>query len=185
MQPTLQASTGQAEPVTAGLRWLAVSTHANREATAHEHLARQGFEVYCPRIAKRVRHARQARDVLRPLFPGYLFVKASRPQMSWRTVLSTVGVRTIVRCGEEPSYVDPVFIAAVRAREVDGVVIRPPTPFRVGETVQIAGGAFDGLLATIIEMTEKDRLVVLLDMLSQRVRVKLEVRQARPLPPGH
>ena len=58
--------------------------------------------------------------------------------------------------------------------------MRPPNPYHVGQKVQIATGAFDGLIATIIEMDEKDRLVVLLDLMNRGIRVKLKSEGVRP-----
>ncbi|MBY0558653.1 transcription termination/antitermination NusG family protein [Hyphomicrobium sp.] len=76
--------------------WIAVSTHPNRERTAAFNLRNQGYDVYVPVIRKQIRHARRVSDVLRPLFPGYLFVCLASTQSRWRPILSTVGVRSVV-----------------------------------------------------------------------------------------
>jgi transcriptional antiterminator RfaH len=163
--------TAAGEPFT---RWLVVTTHPHREALALENLARQGFEAYCPVVRRRVRHARRSQDVLRPLFPGYAFVRSGPNARNWRPILSTRGVRSLVRVGEQPGYVEDQFIASLKAREVDGVISRPDAAPRVGEKIQILGGAFDGLIATILEMGEKNRIVVLMDLLNQRVKVSID-----------
>jgi transcriptional antiterminator RfaH len=56
-------------------KWVAVNTHPHRERFALDNLRRQDFGAYCPMIRKRIRHARRTQDVLRPLFPSYLFVE--------------------------------------------------------------------------------------------------------------
>ncbi|WP_423416403.1 transcription termination/antitermination NusG family protein [Hyphomicrobium sp. B1] len=48
------------------------------------HLRNQGYEVYVPVLRKQIRHARQVREVLRPLFPGYLFARLTHSTMRWR-----------------------------------------------------------------------------------------------------
>jgi transcriptional antiterminator RfaH len=63
-------------------------------------------------------------------------------------------VRTVERAGEELGFIDHAFIASLEGREVEGAIVRPPSPYRVGQQVQIAAGPFDGLVATIIEMDE-------------------------------
>jgi hypothetical protein len=45
----------------------------------------------------------------------------------------------------------------------------------------MAGGAFDGLVATVIGMGEKDRLTVLLQLLSRAVRVELGAQDLSPV----
>lgn len=154
--------------------WVAVNTHANREALAEEHLSRQLFHVYCPRLKKRVSHARRTSDVLRPLFPGYLFARISADFSESRPIRSTLGVRNIVSCGNKMSCVSETFISALKAREVDGVVARAATAFSVGQEIRIGGGPFDGLVGTIIEMRENDRLTVLMELLNGQVRVNIE-----------
>jgi transcriptional antiterminator RfaH len=153
-------------------RWAVVNTHPHQEHLAVDNLQRQAFATYCPKIRKRRSHARRIERVLRPLFPGYLFVRVGA-LAPWRSILSTYGVRSIVRAGDGPGWIDEAFITNLKAREIDGAVVRPATPYQIGQQVQITAGPFDQLIATIIDMAEKDRLVVLLDFMSRRVRVQL------------
>jgi transcriptional antiterminator RfaH len=156
--------------------WAVINAHAHRERVAVENLERQGFRVYCPLIRKTVRHARRVQDVARPLFPGYLFLRAGVDAGRWRPALSTIGVRSLLRFGDRPGYVDDRFIQSLRARERDGVIVAPVTPYRVGQQVKIVGGAFDGLVATILELRDEERVTVLMEMLSGEVKVRLETR---------
>lgn len=155
-------------------RWIAVNTHPHREQFAIENLERQDFVAYCPLIRKRIRHARRVHDAKRPLFPGYVFVEITNGLDRWRPITSTYGVRSIVMCGERLSFIDAGFVASLKVREVDGLIVRPTKRFCIGQSVRMAGGPFDGLVAEIIEMDEKERLVVLLDLLNRPVRVRLE-----------
>lgn len=155
------------------IRWVAVNTHAHREHIALENLVRQHFEVYCPMIRRRVRHARRVSEVLRPLFPGYVFTQIDMDLQRWRPILSTYGVRALVRCGDQLSFVDSGFVESLKAREVQGAIVKPPQPYKPGQQIRMSGGPFDGLVATIIEMDEKDRLLVLMELLNQSVKVKV------------
>ncbi|MCL4765387.1 MAG: transcriptional activator RfaH [Hyphomicrobiaceae bacterium] len=159
---------------------MAVNTQPHRERIALENLDRQSFEAYCPMIQRRIRHARRTMDVSRPLFPGYLFVRTNPDLQRWRPILSTYGVRRIIGCGERLSFIEDGLIAGLKAREVDGVIVRPVEPYRLGQQVRMRGGPLDGLVATIIEMDEKDRLVVLMDLLNQSVKVKVATTSIHP-----
>src|SRR5919108_2873180 len=145
--------------------WVVVNTQPHRELLARENLVRQNFDVYCPMVGKRFSHARRSQDVLRPLFPGYLFVAVDPDLQRWRPILSTFGVRTLVRCGDHLSTLDDGFVDSLKAREIDGAIVSPLSPYRPGQQVRMAGGAFDGLVASILELDEKDRLVLLLELL--------------------
>jgi transcriptional antiterminator RfaH len=156
--------------------WGVVNTQPHRERIAFDNLARQEFRPYCPLVRRRIKHARRALDILKPLFPGYLFVWLD-PKMRWRPILSTIGVTTLVRCGEELSFVPHGFVEALQTREIEGVIVRPASPYKVGQQVRMACGPFDGLVATIIAMDEHDRLVVLMNMLNRLVSVRLPSHQ--------
>ena len=56
------------------MNWYAVQTQPNRENLAVFQLERQGYDVWMPCYERIVRHARQAKRVRSPLFPGYLFI---------------------------------------------------------------------------------------------------------------
>jgi transcriptional antiterminator RfaH len=157
--------------------WAVVNTHPHREAIALENLQRQGFIAYCPVLRRRRSHARQVTSVMRPLFPGYLFVSTGTNFGRWRPILSTYGVRSIVRSGHDINCIDHDFIVSLREREIGGVIIRPALPYQVGQSVKIAAGPFDGLVATIIDMDEKERLVVLLDLMNRSTKVTLSSHQ--------
>jgi transcriptional antiterminator RfaH len=161
--------------------WVVVNTRPHAEHAALENLKRQTFEAYCPMLPKRRSHARRVEMVLRPLFPGYLFARCGKQARRWRPILSTYGVRSVVRAGEQPSFIGHGFIASLRAREIDGAIVRPAKPYEVGEKVQIAGGAFDGIVATIIDLEEEERVVVLLDMLQHAAKLTLDVGEVTPV----
>jgi transcriptional antiterminator RfaH len=155
-------------------RWLVVNTHPHKEHVALQNLAQQNFAAYCPLVRKQIKHARRSQTVLRPLFPSYIFVRVDFGMQRWRPILSTIGVRTLVRFGEQLGSLDDRFLQGLKAREVDGAIVRPQRPYAIGQQVRMAGGAFDGLIATIVELDEKDRLIVLMDLLNRTVKVKTE-----------
>jgi transcription elongation factor/antiterminator RfaH len=161
--------------------WAVVNTHPHRENVAVDNLQRQAFHAYCPMVRRQRRHARRVSDVLRPLFPGYLFAQVNPESQRWRPMLSTLGVRNVVQCGDRLSLIEDAFVQSLKQREVDGAIARPEHPYQLGQEVRIAGGAFDGLVARIIEMDERDRLTVLMDLLSRPVKVKIDEQQISPI----
>jgi transcriptional antiterminator RfaH len=159
------------------IRWIVVNTQPHRERLAGEHLGRQGFASYCPKILRTIKHARRVENVLRPIFPGYLFVEITPDMQRWQAIGSTIGVRSIVRRGQDLSFLDVGFIDSLKRREVDGMIARPAVPYAIGQSIKIAGGPFDGLVAEIIRLPERDRLMVLMDILNQPTKVQIDIRQ--------
>jgi transcriptional antiterminator RfaH len=160
--------------------WIVVNTNPHRERLVLEHLQRQALNAYCPMMRKHRSHARRVESVLRPLFPGYLFVQANADLKQWRPLLTTHGVRAVVRTGADLAFIDEAFIAGLKLREVDGAVVRPPSPYRVGQEVRIAGGPFDGVITTILDLDEKDRLLVLLDVMHRSIKIRLSGEMVMP-----
>lgn len=161
-------------------RWAVANTHVNQEHIALEQLARQNYHAYCPIIVRQRRHARRVETVRRPLFPGYLFIRLDLGRDRWRPILSTVGVRTLVHFGEQLGLLDDAFIQNLRKREWDGVIVQPASPYRPGQQVRLNGGPFDGIVATILAVSDKDRLVILMDLLQRRVRATVTADQVMP-----
>lgn len=157
--------------------WIVCNTHANQEQLAITHLKRQKYDIYCPMYIKHLNHARRIEKVERPLFPGYVFIHTDPVHDCWRPVLSTVGIRSVVRFGENLGTVSDDFIQSLRSREQDGHIVTPAHNYRIGQRVQVNAGPFDGVVATILSMDEKQRLVVLMDIMQRGVRVKIPADQ--------
>jgi transcriptional antiterminator RfaH len=162
--------------------WVAVQTHARKEQVALDNLCRQSFLAYCPLVLRTRRRGCQVSTVCGPLFPGYLFVAVDFGTQLWRPLLSTVGVRTVVRMGNRPGIVPTLFIDAMRSREVDGVIGIGHERLRCGQQVRMEAGALQGLIGTIIEMDARARIVVLMDLLNQQVRVQVDRAQVAAVP---
>ncbi len=162
-------------------QWAVATTQPQREPVAVDHLARQGFLPYCPMLRKTVRHARSSYEVMRPLFPGYVFVGLKPQTSQWRTIRSTTGVRSLLCTANVINFLDDDFIQGLKARECDGLIARPAHPYKIGDRVQLSSGPCDGLIAKIVEMDERDRLVVLLDILCRSTKVEVRANQISPV----
>ena len=161
--------------------WAVVNTHPHKEQLALSHLARQDFVTYCPRLRQRVRKGRRFADVLKPMFPGYVFVHLSKDATRWRPILSTIGVRTLIRCGDEPALLPGGLIEGLKQRERDGAIALPESPYQEGQTVRFTGGPFDGVIATILSVRARDRLMVLMDLMQGQVKTTVSTAQVTPV----
>lgn len=122
-----------------GSQWVALATHPHKERTAIENLERQGFSAYCPMMRKVVRHARKSQEVLRPFFPGYVFAGFGSATSRWRSMASTIGVRRVIAVGEKPCLLSEDFISSLRARELEGAITKPVSPYSLGQKVSLTG----------------------------------------------
>lgn len=154
-------------------RWHVVYTRANCEEKAAHHLRNQNFETYLPRYRKTRRHARRVEEVLRPLFPRYLFVRLDLDAERWRVVHGTIGVSHMIGQGDSPTPVPESVIATITVREETQGIVRLDSPkFREGEPLRIECGPFAEQVGLFEKMADEKRVFLLLDLMGRQVRIK-------------
>lgn len=156
--------------MTAGASWYVVFTHPNGEEAAARHLGRQGFLTYLPRRWSVRRHARRQERVKRPLFPRYLFVSLDVTRQRWRSVHSTIGVTRLVCRGDMPAPVPEGVVERLMEAQDDNGCIRLFASLKPGDRVRILGGVFADLIGLYEEMTDANRVTLLLNLLGRQVR---------------
>jgi transcriptional antiterminator RfaH len=151
-----------------------VHTQPHGEDKAARHLGRQGFDVYLPRYRRRVRHARRSEELLRPLFPGYLFVRFDPARCRWRSINGTIGVLHILADGDLPRAVPDCIIEEIVAREDESGVVRIGSPsFRHGQPVRLMDGPLADLDGLFEEIRDEHRVVLLISLLGRKVRLQV------------
>lgn len=165
------------------LRWFLVLTKPSCEQTAKNHLERQGFHVYYPRLTRSVLSRGEWVERIVSLFPRYLFVQLDSARQSLAPVRSTLGVASLVRFGAEPKAVPDRVVKGLidRADPASGLhrlsKDRPLTP---GARVSVIAGAFQGLEGIFERDAGNERVVVLLQLLGQESPVRITSRYVVP-----
>jgi transcriptional antiterminator RfaH len=180
--PLLRVSKlGSGGPEASMRRWYVARTKARSELRAEVHLRRQGFEVYLPQYGRQRRHARRTDVVKSPLFPRYLFLQMDLSSSRWHTVNNTVGVHSLLCHGGMPAVVPEGVVEELRARETgDGLVsLRSLTVLEPGERLRIVGGPLRDRVGVYEKMTGGERVVLLLRLLGQEVRVDVPLSETR------
>ena len=115
--------------------------------------------------------------IIGALFPGYLFARMNIA-VHYRAAKYARGVRNLVAFGSIPAIVDDDIIEGLRARIRDGCVTRQAPVFSPGGLVQIHAGHLQGLEAVFErEMSDHQRVVLLLHTLAYQARVVLPIEQ--------
>jgi transcriptional antiterminator RfaH len=149
--------------------WYVVRSKARKEDYAVQQLERRGVAVFLPRILE------WGHDEVAPLFPGYLFVHIALLEQYYRVVWSP-GVRSFVAFGPTPTPIQESVIRFIAASAGEGGVIRPLSPFKAGDRVQIRSGPLAGLMAVVQRpCSGQGRVQILLDFLRQGATVELPV----------
>lgn len=178
----LDVPEGSVQAATAA-RWYCVQTKPRAESTALEHLARQRFHCFLPRVRLiRLRGGRRSR-VVEPLFPRYLFLQA-RPELeSLAPVRSTRGVLGLVRFGGRIAEAPGVLIQRLIAdADSEGVILRPDNAPQPGDRVRIVEGLLQGLEGVYTQMAGEVRAVILLNFLGSAQRIVVPAKVLERLP---
>lgn len=157
-------------------RWYVAHTQPNAEMRAILNLERQGFATYLPRYLKQRRHARRVDIVPTPVFPRYLFVAIDLTRQRWLSIRSTIGISRLVTQGDAPLHVPDGIVESLIGRHDEAGFVRllAPPGLEVGDRVRVLGGAFEEALGLLEQITDEQRVTILLDLLGRKVRVTLD-----------
>jgi transcriptional antiterminator RfaH len=162
--------------------WYLVYTKPRQERIALDNLERQGYQAYLPLI--RLQRHRKGRNVTltEPMFPRYLFIHLGTGTDNWGPIRSTLGVRELVRFGDNPAKIPEDFIATLKGREgKEGVYEAPMPSLKEGNTVRIVTGTMAGYQAIFCAKTSKERVILLLEIAGRPVRLQLAADHIEPI----
>jgi transcription antitermination factor NusG len=155
-----------------GERWFVARVHPHRENSAQYNLDRLGFRSFAPRVRRTVRHARKMRNVLAPLFPGYVFLILDLSKDRWRAVNSTFGVASMIMGAEQPMPAPRGVVEALVIAQNSGVV-RLDNDLEIGQKVRLLSGPFADALCRLVHLDDRGRVRVLLEIMGMEVAVQL------------
>jgi len=140
-----------------------------------------GLEPWLPTVTERRRWSDRWRDVVTPLFSGYLF---ARPAAEWHAVLRTPGVLTVVKDGGKPAVLTDAFVAELReaiARGGDAVKALPATAkFEPGDEVVVQDGSFRGVRGVVREVRGARQLVIWVSAIGRGVAFSIGAALVAP-----
>lgn len=155
--------------------WFTVFTRPRQERRARVNLERQGFPCFLPEA----RNTRTAR--IEPLFPRYLFLRATPGEQSLAPVRSTRGVSKLVRFGEKLATLSEKVIEAIGERiDTDtGLVRLPDLELQPGDRVRVFQGPLAGTEAIFKARSGKERVLLLMDLLGRQTTVQVDALSLR------
>ncbi len=154
--------------------WYLIHTKPRQEKCALENLSRQGYQCYLPTIpSEKLRQGLLAVSV-EPLFPRYLFIRLGHgdSDKGWAPIRSTRGVSRLVSFGTEAARIDDDLIELLRTQEAL-IQMEPERLFKPGERVCLTESPFAGIEGVYQIADGAHRVVVLIEMLSKPVAVRV------------
>jgi transcriptional antiterminator RfaH len=157
-----------------GERWFVAQTLCRREKMARLHLGAQGFRTFLPHFHKTVRHARQLREVIAPVFPGYVFVVLNPERDRWRSINGTFGVARLISAHHRPTPVPTGVVEALLASVDESGLVRFSGGLQPGQLVRVVAGPFAQVLGVLQRLDAKGRVQVLLNIMGGHAPVLMD-----------
>ena len=157
--------------------WFCLRSQPKHEHIAAAHLQQlPEVEVYLPRIRFKRSTKRGPVWFTEALFPNYLFARFDLAA-NMRQLHHTRGVRGIVHFGDQWPTVPDEVVAELQTTVGAEEVYVMPDEFKPGESVEVSGGAFHGLMAVVTRvMPARQRVAVLLEFLGRQTMVELPIQ---------
>lgn len=170
-----------AQNFTPQLAWYAAQLRPNGDSLALVNLKRQGFNAFRPLLWETKRSAKGPQRVLRPMFPGYVFVEFDITQPDWPKIRSTRGVSRLVgNISGRPSQLPNALIDILRQRCAGNVDKTSVNALQPGDKVYVSSGPFAAFLATVERMDAQSRVWLLIDFMGRATRFSAEADHLTP-----
>jgi transcriptional antiterminator RfaH len=111
------------------------------------------------------------------MFPGYLFAKFVYSTQH-RAVENSHGIRGIVHFGDHLATLPENIVSALQSRIGAEEIVTLDCSIKVGQSVQIIDGPFQGLEAMVTHLIPaKERIRVLLELLGRSVEMEVSTEK--------
>jgi transcriptional antiterminator NusG len=142
--------------------WFVIWTESRAEKKVEQRIAALGLSPWLPTVKERRRWSDRWREVVFPLFPGYLFARAR--SVDWDKVLRTPGVLTVIKQEGRPALLADHFVSRLRdAIERKGVVPEPMAEraeYHPGDEVVVQEGPLAGVRGVVRERRGARQLLI-------------------------
>lgn len=162
----------------AGERWFALQVRTRREQSTIGLLSSKGYQAFLPTYKLQRHWSGRTKDVVAPLFPGYVFCRFDSSNRL--PILVTPGVIAVVGRGRVPVPVEESEISAIQTLVSSGLPAEPWPYLEVGQRVRIEDPALFGVEGILIRFKGVGRIVLSVSLLRRSVALEIDRVSVRP-----
>lgn len=153
-------------------KWLVAKTKGQRETYAAENIERQERRIYLPRQQSFRGRGKLREAVAEPVFRSYVFVDIDSGDGTWRFLLSTYGVVSVIMSGNDPAIMPIAALIKMKKQEENGWFV--PPELKRGDLVRINSGSHADCMGIYQGQTSKQRAAILMEILGGKRRVEID-----------
>jgi len=153
--------------------WYVIQTKPKKEKEAESYLAPKGVEIFSPllEVFSYVRGA--MREVVKPLFPNYIFGKFDIEE-NYALVRWGRGVKRVLGFGGYPIPVAEEVIEIIRRRTGADGIVRRSYHFEANDVVRVTAGPMKDLLGIFERyVSDGERVRILLNLIGYQPSVEV------------
>jgi transcription antitermination factor NusG len=188
-------SRDQIDPLPPGAGfWFAVCCRGGKERLASEGLKLRNFEVYLPVLYVKERHGRYSmREVIRPMFSTYLFIRCLPRSDHWERARNVPGVQVFIQSLKDdqnaefaPQYIPEPVMDTIRLAEACHATKTGRKALRwklqVGDEARVKTGPFADFYATVTSaIDDHGRVMALVSIFGRSSRVQFDADDLQKL----
>lgn len=150
--------------------WVVAKTKGNQENRAYKNLDNQGFEVFLPYFETKKFKNNMWKSHLELLFPGYVFINLCSNIAKMHKINNTLGVSRLLMdsYSGSPSVLPDDIVYELKNNINISININN---IKVGDNVIYTKGALSNIIGTVIELSGKSRIKLLIDLVNTKREV--------------
>ena len=161
------------------MKWIIVQTKSNCENKACLNLKRQGYDVFFPKLKKKISRFNKFINIIKPLFPGYIFVSINSNQ-NWSKIKNTYGILNILKFSDYFYFLPSDVVDSIKRRcDINGFA--NDKKYMKGEKVKFLKNNQISLDAVFEEQIDQKRSFVFINLLNQKVKASVETKHLEAL----
>jgi transcription antitermination factor NusG len=168
--------------------WLALQVFPRHEKKVDVILQNRGYVHFLPTCHRQRKWSDRVKTIEEPLFPGYVFCRGQQTLME--IVRATPGIVRIVSFGGKPYPISDKEIEALQCIVGCGREVGSLSYLCTGLKVKVVSGPLLGVTGMIIQVKNRNRLVLSVDVVMKSIHVDIDRAEVVPLynvpsSPGH
>ena len=164
------------------LEWYAVHTRSRHEQAVYDRLMCKSIHTFLPKMEVWSQRKDRQKRIRVPMFRGYVFIQANLENRLWLSVLQTPGVARIISSNGKPVPIPENQIESIQTVLEKDTVVTPYPYLNVGQRVRIVAGPLRGVEGILVRFkSNKQRLILSVDLLQQSVCVEMDTIEVEPI----
>lgn len=152
--------------------WYILQFKPNAHHLTVKNLNQQGYETFLPLSKSSSRKTSRFINSVRPLFPGYMFIKFDKEINGWHKINNTYGVSRLITFNSALKPIPSIIIDNLMKRcNLSGELVSIDQ-LKHGDQVKVSNGPFANFIATVEKYESDQRVWILMELMGRKTKIQ-------------